>query len=39
MLFAARLLGHPVLLYDGSFEDWTQHKDFPVDNPARRGSK
>jgi thiosulfate/3-mercaptopyruvate sulfurtransferase len=23
MLFAARLLGHPVLLYDGSFEDWS----------------
>jgi thiosulfate/3-mercaptopyruvate sulfurtransferase len=39
MLFAARLLGHPVLLYDGSFEDWSRRRDFPVDNPARRGSK
>jgi len=25
MLFAARRLGHPVLLYDGSFEDWSRH--------------
>jgi thiosulfate/3-mercaptopyruvate sulfurtransferase len=25
MLFAARSLGHPVLLYDGSFEDWSRH--------------
>jgi thiosulfate/3-mercaptopyruvate sulfurtransferase len=39
MLFAARLLGHLVLLYDGSFEDWSQRKDLPVDNPAHRGSK
>jgi thiosulfate/3-mercaptopyruvate sulfurtransferase len=29
MLFAARTLGHPVLLYDGSFEDWSK-KDLPV---------
>ena len=28
MLFAARLLGHPVLLYDGSFEDWSR-RDLP----------
>jgi thiosulfate/3-mercaptopyruvate sulfurtransferase len=26
MLFAARILGHPVLLYDGSFEDWSLRK-------------
>jgi len=26
VLFAARLLGHPVKLYDGSFEDWSAHK-------------
>jgi thiosulfate/3-mercaptopyruvate sulfurtransferase len=26
-LFAARLLGHPVMLYDGSFQDWaTNHR-------------
>ena len=38
MLFAARTLGHPVLLYDGSFEDWSRHDDrYPVDNPAGRG--
>jgi thiosulfate/3-mercaptopyruvate sulfurtransferase len=37
MLFAARSLGHPVLLYDGSFEDWSRHADYPVDNPAQKG--
>jgi thiosulfate/3-mercaptopyruvate sulfurtransferase len=36
MLFAARLTGHPVLLYDGSFEDWSRRADFPVENPASR---
>jgi thiosulfate/3-mercaptopyruvate sulfurtransferase len=37
MLFAARRLGHPVLLYDGSFEDWSlNHRDYPVENgPAK----
>jgi thiosulfate/3-mercaptopyruvate sulfurtransferase len=30
VLFAARTLGHPVLLYDGSFEDWDRHPDYPV---------
>jgi thiosulfate/3-mercaptopyruvate sulfurtransferase len=30
MLFAARLLGHKVLLYDGSFEDWSA-RDLPVE--------
>jgi thiosulfate/3-mercaptopyruvate sulfurtransferase len=35
MLFAARSLGHPVLLYDGSFQDWSRRGDaYPVDNPA-----
>jgi len=24
MLFAAQTIGHPVLLYDGSFEDWAR---------------
>jgi thiosulfate/3-mercaptopyruvate sulfurtransferase len=38
MLFAARRLGHPVRLYDGSFEDWSLfHPDYPVDDPTRRG--
>ena len=31
MLFAARSLGYKVLLYDGSFEDWSAHKDYPVE--------
>ena len=30
VLFAARLLGHPVVLYDGSFEDWSR-RNLPVD--------
>jgi thiosulfate/3-mercaptopyruvate sulfurtransferase len=33
LMFAARTLGHPVLLYDGSFEDWSR-RDLPVDNPS-----
>jgi len=39
MLFAARLLGHPVLLYDGSFQDWSRHAEYPVDNPAAAPAK
>ncbi|MEO8505963.1 MAG: rhodanese-like domain-containing protein, partial [Acidobacteriota bacterium] len=39
MLFAARSLGHPVMLYDGSFEDWSRHADYPVDNPAAKDVK
>jgi thiosulfate/3-mercaptopyruvate sulfurtransferase len=34
MLLAARILGHPVLLYDGSYQDWNRHADFPVEVPA-----
>lgn len=31
-LLAARLLGHPALLYDGAFEDWSQfHPSYPVE--------
>lgn len=33
VLLAARTLGYKVLLYDGSFEEWSR-KDYPVDNPA-----
>jgi len=34
MLFAARSLGHKVLLYDGSFEDWSRHDaSYPVEGP------
>lgn len=31
-LFAARTLGHPVLLYDGSFQDWSRHTEYPVES-------
>jgi thiosulfate/3-mercaptopyruvate sulfurtransferase len=31
MLFAARLLGHPVRLYDGSFQDWSRDAANPVE--------
>jgi thiosulfate/3-mercaptopyruvate sulfurtransferase len=34
MLFAARTLGHPVLLYDGSFEDWSR-RDLPVETAKK----
>ncbi len=37
-LFAALTLGHPVLLYDGSFEDWAR-RDLPVDNPSGKDRK
>jgi thiosulfate/3-mercaptopyruvate sulfurtransferase len=37
MLFAARSLGFKVLLYDGSFEDWSRHAEYPVDNPSKKG--
>lgn len=30
MIFAARTLGFKVLLYDGSFEDWSKQADAPV---------
>ena len=34
-LFAARTLGHPVMLYDGSFEDWSL-RDLPVEGPSAK---
>jgi thiosulfate/3-mercaptopyruvate sulfurtransferase len=34
-LFAARSLGHPVLLYDGSYQDWAR-RGLPIDNPAKK---
>lgn len=37
MLFAARVAGHPVLLYDGSFDDWSRHSsEYAVENPAAK---
>ncbi len=37
MLLAARILGHPVLLYDGSYQDWNRHADYPVAVPETAG--
>ena len=34
-LFAARTLGFKVMLYDGSFEDWSK-RNLPVDNPSKK---
>jgi thiosulfate/3-mercaptopyruvate sulfurtransferase len=36
VLFAARTLGHPVLLYDGSFQEWSRRAELPVANPAEK---
>ena len=33
VLFAARSLGHPVLLYDGSYQDWSRRPENPVEDP------
>jgi len=35
MLFAARSLGHPVLLYDGSFTEWERLSALPVETTRR----
>lgn len=35
VLFAARAIGFPVLLYDGSFQDWARRK-WPVDTVASK---
>jgi thiosulfate/3-mercaptopyruvate sulfurtransferase len=34
-LFGAMTLGHPVLLYDGSFEDWAR-RELPIENPSKK---
>jgi thiosulfate/3-mercaptopyruvate sulfurtransferase len=33
MLFAARLIGHPVRLYDGSMQEWSRRTDLPIELP------
>lgn len=35
-IFGARLLGYSVLLYDGSFEEWSRLPDAPVTNPSAK---
>lgn len=32
--FAAKSLGYKVMLYDGSFQEWSRTLDLPVDNPS-----
>jgi thiosulfate/3-mercaptopyruvate sulfurtransferase len=39
VLFAARSLGHPVLLYDGSYQDWSRRADLPVEDPRAGKSR
>jgi thiosulfate/3-mercaptopyruvate sulfurtransferase len=34
--FAARTLGFKVVLYDGSFEDWSRRAELPVNNPSKK---
>jgi thiosulfate/3-mercaptopyruvate sulfurtransferase len=34
--FAARTLGFKVVLYDGSFEDWSRRVELPVNNPSKK---
>jgi len=36
MLFAARTLGYPVLLYDGSYDEWSRRTELPVENPSAK---
>jgi thiosulfate/3-mercaptopyruvate sulfurtransferase len=36
MLFAARSLGYPVLLYDGSFDDWSRRTELPVETTEKK---
>ena len=35
VLFAARSLGHPVKLFDGSWDEWNKRTEFPVEVPPK----
>jgi thiosulfate/3-mercaptopyruvate sulfurtransferase len=35
VLFAARALGHPVRLFDGSWDEWNRRTEFPVELPSK----
>ena len=37
VIFAARTLGIPAKLYDGAFEDWSRHTDYPVEQSGVAG--
>lgn len=37
VIFAARTLGIPVKLYDGAFQDWSHHADYPVEQSGVAG--
>lgn len=34
MLFAARAIGHPVKLYDGSMQEWSRRTELPIELPG-----
>ena len=36
IVFAGRLLGRNIRLYDGSYQDWDKRADYPVENPAAK---
>ncbi len=38
VIFAARTLGIPVKLYDGAFQDWSRHTDYPVEQSGAGGT-
>ena len=33
---AAKILGHPVQMYDGSMEEWSRREDLPVENTSKK---